>query len=229
MRQRQCVNVYCWQVLFCDISFYVTQLVKEVGLLRLMPEKLSHLCCTTSCNTFVSKSSRFSPHCVIARLLELNEGSFHLLLPSTPPWLLLLSHWLAISVDFHLRELLCSHMQTSTVAGLAFICSKKLLSAWSLVESLLENLPLQEASKRHSALFDEFHRKTVEKKRGGKDSGGQQGAERGKRWEYRQGVWSGRKERAGGKCGLSRVGFSWVSGWRQMRSTNAVFCLHKGA
>lgn len=91
MRQRQCVNVYCWQVLFCDISFYVTQLVKEVGLLRLMPEKLSHLCCTTSCNTFVSKSSQFSPHCVIARLLELNEGSFHLLLPSNPihsviPW-----------------------------------------------------------------------------------------------------------------------------------------------
>lgn len=199
MRQRRCVNVYCWQMLLCDASFYVTQLVREVGLLRLLLEKLSHLCCTSSCNTFISKSSLFSPCCVTAWFLELNGGSFHLLLLPTTPWVLLLSHWLAISVDFHLRVLLCSHMQPSTVAGLAFICSKKLLSAWSLVETLMANLPLQEASKRHSALFDEFHRKTVEKKRDGKGSGGWQEAEGGKRWEYRWRVWSGRKERTGGK------------------------------
>lgn len=227
MWQHQCVNVYCWQMHLCDISFYVTQLVKEVGLLRLMLEKLSHLCCTSSCNTFVSKSSWFSPRCVIAWLLELNEGSFHLLLLPTSPWVLLLSHWLAISVDFHLRELLWSHLQPSTVAGLAFICSKKLLSAWSLVETLVENLPLQEALERHSASFDEFHRKTVEKKRGGKGSRGWQEAEIGKMWEYRWGAWSGRKERAGRNCGLSRVGFSWMWGWRQMRSTNAVFSVYK--
>lgn len=226
MRQRQCVNVYCWQLLFCDASFYVTQLVHEVGLLRLVLEKLSHLCCTSSCNMFVSKSSWFSPRCVIAWLLELNEGSFHLLLLPTSPWVLLLSHWLAIFVGFLLRELLCSHMQPSTVAGLAFICSKKLLSAWSLVETLTENLPLQEDSKRHSALFDEFHRETIEKKRDGKGSGGWQEAERGKRWEYRWRVLSGRKERTGGMCGLGRVVFSWMSGWRQMRNTNAVFSVY---
>lgn len=50
-------------------------------------------------------------------------------------------------------------------------------------------------------------------------------AERGKRGEYSW-VWSGRKERAGGKCGLSRVGFSWISGWRRMRSMNTVFSVY---
>lgn len=79
---------------------------------------------------------------------------------------------------------------------------------------------------KDTALFDEFHKKTVEKKRDRKDSGGWQEAERGKRWEYRWRLWSGRKERTGGICGLSRVFFSWMSGWRQMRSTNAVFSVY---
>lgn len=117
----ECGNVYCWQMLICDVSFYMTQLVKEVGLLRLMLEKLSHLCYTSSCNTFISTSSRFSPCCIIAWLSELNKGSFHLVVLLTAPQVLLLSYFLAISVDFNLRELLCSHMQPSTVTALAFI------------------------------------------------------------------------------------------------------------
>lgn len=34
------------------------------------------------------------------------------------------------------------------------------------------------------------------------------------------------KGKTGGKCGLSRVVFSWMSSWRQMRNTNAVFSVY---
>lgn len=40
---------------------------------------------------------------------------------------------------------------------------------------------------------------------------------------HRWGIWSVRKERPGGRYDLSKVSFSWLSGWRQMRSMNIIF------
>lgn len=128
MQLCQCVCVYCWQMLFVRYPLCDPTCRGCGSAMANARETLSAVCAVPVHATHSSPRVLSSvPHCVIARLLKLNEDSFHLFPPSTALGVLLLPHWLAISVDFYLMELLCSHVLSSSVAGLTFICSKKLL------------------------------------------------------------------------------------------------------
>lgn len=105
---------------------------------------------------------------------------------------------------------------------LGFICSKKPLWAWNLVEILLEKIFTWSIKKTLCHLWWVSQQDCREEERWNEVRGSKmkKEAERWKRGEYRWRVQSGRKERAGEKCDLSGAGSFWISGWRQVRSMN---------